>query len=311
MLQRLRGLDYGYKTQTLATPRGFEFVIHEKSPQKNSTKLFAGRFRVETITDVKFVNDTTLVAGNRDQKLLYLLRVDLQKKTCSIIDRVVLKFDGKNPMPVTLICVDGNRLYTTFINNKIGVVDIVGDKLVLRGMYSLGNVLHSFHGMTIHNDKVYYSSSQEQPGLVILDKPTNVATHVLLPGMEEIHLKQTRVLGEYLVANGTTGSISDQDLYSTYDGYVGVFKRDTLECVDLLHLPGSQMDDICIYENHIYFIRQGSEPYGQVFKYSIQDGKLVKEHEYRVGQFPHGLDIRNGWMACSSMKNESIQFFRI
>lgn len=297
-----------HTSRSAATPTGFTFYINELGPQRNSAKMFSGLSRVETLTDVKYVNRNLVVVGNRDQKMLYLIRVDHAKKRGEILDRLYLVMNGY-PRDVTLFCVDGNMVYMTFLTPFIGVVAIENNRFVKKGLLLMKDIRHGYHGVTKVGNTLYLSGAMSEPKLVIYDMVANQSRTVQLPGLEGINIKQTQLLGDYIVVSACDGHISDTDPGCTYNGYVGVYRKDTYECVELMKLPGSQMDDLRADKGRIFFIRQGNEPYGQVLQYRLENEKLVKVNEYRVGQFPHGMDILDDIIVCTSMKDSSITFF--
>lgn len=296
-----------YTSKSVPTSNGFMFFLHELKDPKNTAKMFSGNSRIETLTDVKYVDDRRIVVGHRDQKMLYLIEVDRVAKQARVLDRLHLVFGY--PRNVTLLCVDGHTIYLSFLTPFVGVVQIEGNRLVKKGLFMMEDLRHGYHGITKKNNVLYLAGAMTDPKLVLFDMAINQTTDVLLPGLEGNYIKQTQLMGDYLVATACDGLISDSNPEYRHNGYVGIFKADTYECVDIVSLPSSQLDDIRVYGDRIFFIRQGAEPYGQVLQYALQDGKLVQVKEYRVGQFPHGLDIRNGIIACTSMKDSSIAFF--
>lgn len=298
---------FPYTTQSLPRRNGFTFVIRELGRQINSPKMFAGQSRVETITDVKFVDKNHVVVGHRDQKMLYLVEVDHERKQARVLDRLYLVFGY--PRDVTLIHVAGKTIYLTFLTPFIGVVQIENNRLVKKGLYMMKDLRHGYHGVHRKDNLLYLAGAMSNPVLVLYNLDTNESQSFQLPGLEGINIKQTQLLDDYIVVSACDGHISDIDPNCTYDGYVGVYRKDTYEKVDLIHLPVSQMDDLRVDKGRIFFVRQGPEDYGQVLQYKLENEKLVKVKEYRVGQFPHGLDIYNDVIACTSMKDSAISFF--
>jgi hypothetical protein len=298
----------GYETEIVSNETGFVLFVRELGKQLNTSKMFAGQHRVETLTDVKYVNSNLIVVGHRDQKLLYLIQIDRAQKRAQVIDRLYLMFQGQ-PRNVTLFCIEGNTIYLTFLTRYIGVVAIENNRLVKKGMLLMPDPVQEYHGVNKVGDIMYLTGAMINPKLVVYNMRTQESKVIQLPGLEGVNIKQSQLLGDYIVVSAASGHISDDNLYHNYDGYIGVYRKDTYEKVDLVKLPTSQMDDIRVYKDSIFCIRQGSDDYGQALQYKLENEKLVRVKEYRVGRFPHGIDIRDGIVACTSMKDSSIAFF--
>jgi hypothetical protein len=65
-----------------------------------------------------------------------------------------------------------------------------------------------------------------------------------------------------------------------------------------------------IYNNKLLVSHQGAESYGKILEFSYENMKLTKLDEKQVYGFPHGIDIRNDILACTSMSNSSVCLFK-
>ena len=110
-----------------------EFVIEEPNVYNRPNFWFAGNSRYETTTDVKFVNDTTLVVANRMAAVLHLVEFNIEAQTFKILDRISLTYEGPVTLTskgfkktsfyklVDLINVKGNRIHYVSLDNDIGI----------------------------------------------------------------------------------------------------------------------------------------------------------------------------------------------
>jgi hypothetical protein len=301
-----------------------EIVIEEPNVYNRPKFWFAGNFRYETTTDVKFLNDTTLVVANRMAAVLHLLEFDIEAQTFNILDRIRLEYEGpitlkskgfektSYPKHVDLINVKENTVYYVSLDNDIGIVDIVNRKFVKRSLLKVEDQVY-IHGIEFHptNPNVaYLSGALYKPKLLILDMTTLKKETVILPGLEGRLIKSTRFLDEnHLVVSAGEGLISTTDKNKSYDGYLAVYSLPDFKCLDLITIKIPQTDDIAVYNGVIYSMLQGSTE-AKVCKYKF-DGKLQKLEEFVVGGFPHGIDARNGILAVTSMSRSSVQLIRI
>ena len=301
-----------------------EIVIEEPNVYNRPNFWFAGNSRYETTTDVKFVNDTTLVVANRMAAVLHLVEFNLEAKTFKILDRIRLEYEGpvaltskgfkksSYPKHVDLINVKGNRIHYVSLDNDIGIVDIVNQKFVKRDLLKVNDQVY-IHGLEFHPTKpnlAYLAGALYKPKLLILDMTTMKKQTVILPGLEGRLIKSVRFLDEnHLVVSAGEGLISTTDKNKSYDGYLAVYNLPDFKCLDLITIEIAQTDDVAVYNGFIYSMLQGATE-AKVCKYQF-DGKLQKLEEIAVGGFPHGIDARNCILAVTSMSRSSVQLIRI
>lgn len=301
-----------------------EFIIEEPNVYNRPNFWFSGNSRYETTTDVKFINDTTLVVANRMAAVLHLVEFNLEAQTFKILDRIRLEYEAPVtltskgfhksfvPKHVDLINVRGNRVFCVSLDNTIGIIDIVNYKFVKRDLLKVKDEVY-IHGIDFHPSKpniAYLSGALYKPKLLILDMNTMAKQSVILPGLEGRLIKSARFLDEnHLVVSGGGGLISTTNKNKSYDGYLAVYSLPDFKCLDLITIKVAQTDDIAVYNGFIYSMLQGATE-SKVCKYKF-DGKLQKLEEIVVGGFPHGIDARNGILAVTSMSRSSVQLIHI
>ena len=303
-----------------------EFVISEPNIYNRPPHWFAGNSRYETMTDVKFVDDTTLVTANRMATVLYLVEFNLPNKSFTILDTIKTVYDGgmtfgpfgykKSPQVPKfpdLLTVKDQIVYIAYLDNTIGIVRIHNKKFVEKRIRVLKNT-GFYHGITIHpsqNSIVYLSSAMTSPKLVIADLSSGHTQDIILPGFKGKPLRQTRFIDEtHIISVCGDSLISASDHNKVYDSYIGVFIVPSFVCLDTLKFPKTHSDDICVNNGIIYITGQSADG-PKVFKYTFDGSKLQKIGEIEVEMFPHGIDVRNGILAVTSYAKSSVQLIAV
>ena len=176
-----------------------EFVITGPNTYNRQPHWFGNNARYETTTDVKFVDDSTLVVANRMAAILQLVEFDISTKSINIIDTVSLTHlsdklsivNGrlrrtKIPEFPDLITIHNNTVYIASLNNTVTTVQIVNRKFMKPKLIKL-NDNGSYHGITLHpsnHNILYLSSALYTPKLVICDLNTLKTRDVILDGFK-------------------------------------------------------------------------------------------------------------------------------
>jgi hypothetical protein len=303
-----------------------EFVITAPNTYNRRPQWFGNNSRYETTTDVKFVDDTTLVVANRMAAMLQLVEFDITTKTINIIDTVSLTYlsdklsivngglrRAKIPQFPDLITIHNNTVYIASLNNTVSTVQIVNKKFTKPKLIKLNNN-GSYHGITLHpsnHNILYLSSALYTPKLVICDLNTLKTQDVILDGFKNKPLRQTRFLDEtHIVCVGGDGVPSTEKPTDSYNSYVGVYSLPNFECIDIVTLQLSHIDDVCVHNDNIYVVYQ-SDAESKVLKYNFINNKLLHISDIPVGGFPHGIDGRNNLLAVTSMTESSIHLIPI
>lgn len=280
------------------------------------------------MTDVKFFDDTTLVLSNRMAAVLHLVEFNLCTGSFTILDRLLLRYE-KGPRVLTPtgskkvsytklvdhINIQRNRIYYVSLDNTIGIVDIINRKFVKRSLLQIKDRVY-FHGIDFHPSNpnlAYLSGALHTPKLVLLNMTTVAVQSIILPGLEGRVIKATRFLDKkhlVVIAGGGRISSTEDEKTRSYDGYIGVYSLPDFKCLDLVTLTVAQSDDVAVYNGFIYAITQG-QSVAIVLKYEFDGSKLKKLDEFVVGGFPHGIDVRNGVLAVTSMTRSSVQLIRL
>jgi hypothetical protein len=301
-----------------------EIVIREPNIYNVIPKYFGNESRHETLTDVKFLDNKTLIIANRQTATMYYVEFDLKTKRFDILDRLSLtytipgikfkngKFQKRSfPDLIDLMTIKGNTIYYVSLQNTIGQVDIINKKLIKRNLVVIPGQ-NAFHSITFHPIKshmMYLSSAMYAPTrkLVVYNSLTSEKKDIILPGLEGCLIKDTKFLKDgRIIISGSNGMISIKNDNKVYDGFIGMYTPD-FKCIDLVKIPNIQNDGVSISNDLIYLTTQGSTGAGKIMKYKVVDNKLESDGEIEIGGFPHGIDVRNNLLAVTSMTHSSVQ----
>jgi hypothetical protein len=104
-------------------------IVFPSTPDKYAFPLRAigacGRY--DTISDCEFLDERRIICCDRQMARLYLLEVDYDTKTYTILDSVDAVVNGK-PVHTELLCLQKDILYTISYTDKLFSCRIVGNK---------------------------------------------------------------------------------------------------------------------------------------------------------------------------------------
>lgn len=298
------------------------FTEPEKNLHAFPERWFADQSRYERITSVRFMGSNRLMVADRQASKMYYVEYDLAKKSSRMLDQITLRdihvpslFFNRNTQTAkhfpTLIRVHGDIVYYADLENRVGRVRIVGDKLVLLTPITFPIRAH-FHGVTFHPrdpNFMFLTGAVDHTKMVTYHLITKELKEYQLPGLEKMKLKQLDFIGPDLFAvSATTGNIEDAR-GSAYDGAIAVYRTSTNELVDIVRLPEGHLDDLRVDGNVLYVAYQANDPYGKILKYVFENGKITYDTYYRVQSFPHGVDVKGNMLAAACLKTHSVCMF--
>ena len=305
-----------------------EIVIQEPNIYNITPKYFGNEGRLETVTDVKFLDDKTLIIANRLAAMMYYVEFDLETKTFNILDRISLTYtlpgvefeNGTNQKRsladhIDWMPIKGNSEYYVSLEFSIGQVDIVNKKLIKRGLIAVQGK-NAFHAITfhpVHEHMIYLSSAMFAPTrkLVVYNSLTTEKKDIILPGLEGCLIKDTKFLEDgRLVISGSNGMVAVKLNKKVYTGFIGLYSPD-FKCIHLVKIPDIQNDGVSVKNDTIYLTTQGPSGGGKVMKYKVVENKLEFDGEIEIGGFPHGIDVRNNLLAVTSMSRSSVHLIPI
>lgn len=291
-----------------------EIIIREKNKYNRRTGWFWNQARNDTLTDVAFLNETTLLTANREDAKMYILEFSLNPTSMKILDTIDLIYDGK-PRFIDLFTVHKNKVYFVSLNNTICTVNIVNNKLIKDTIRYLPNGCE-FHGITVdptNDDILYLSGAMEDRKLTIYSLSQNkILKREYLPGaMRAQRIKQCKFLqGKYLVLSSTLMGVQEHKKDYKYPCHLGIFNISDWTCVDELCLGYAQIDSLCVYNDVIYLTYQDDKQ-GKILTFKVENEKLKREKEYIVKGFPHGVDVNYDMVAAACLQSSSVCVMKI
>ena len=173
-----------------------EIIIREPNKYKRRTAWFQNGARNDTVTDVKFLDEHTLVVANREDSKMYLVEFSLNPNSINIISSLDLIYDNQ-PRLVDLFTLHKNKIWFVSLDDTICTVNIVDRKLVKDKIIYLGNKCQ-FHGINFDpedDDILYLSGAMNDRTLTkyrLSDQ--KIIKREPLSGMERKLLKQCRFI---------------------------------------------------------------------------------------------------------------------
>ena len=278
-------------------------------------KWFNQLSRYDSITDVKFVDENTIVCANRELGKFYLVRFTLDPNTVQILHSIDAVFDGVLKC-VDLMTMKGNFIYFVPLDNTIGILKLENNILVKQRLITITDTTLNSHSITFHPTKeniVYLGSALFNPKLVVFDieKEKTLQT-IVLEGMKDVLIKQVKFLDENrIVVSGTGGLISQTDKHQDYNSKIGVYDANSFTLLDSIELNSSHTDDVFVDENNVIYLVCQSTQKENILKFKFENNKLIKIGGLELPQFPHGIDIKYGMLAATSLKNSSVSIIKL
>jgi len=280
-------------------------------PEKHTLDIrwFRGMSRYDTLTDVKFLNETTLICANRESGKIYLVKFSLYPTQANVIFKTDTVFSNTLKY-IDLFFVKDDLIYFVSLDNTIGCLKLENNTLIKQNLITVPGNFY-FHSITFHptnKDIVYLAGALYNPKLVVFNMKTKEIVHeISLKKMSEQLLKDVKFLDENTIAvSGSGGLISKTNKNQTYTSKLGVYDSNTFEPIDVIEFEKSHTDGLGIDEQkNIYIACQGDSS-ENILKFKFEDNALVRLTGYSIPQFPHGFDVKYGMIASSSMKNSSI-----
>lgn len=290
-----------------------EIVIQEEG-HPLGLKWFRGMSRYDTMTDAKFLDETTILCANREAGKFYIVEFSLNPNYAKVVFSIDTIF-GKNRKNTDLFTVYKGYVYFVSLDSTIGIYKIEKKTLIKQELIIIPHKYH-FHSITFHPTKeniVYLGSALFNPRLVVYNLKTRTVIHdIVLPQLETYLIKDIKFIDEQtIVVSGTGDLISMTDKQYSYDSKIGLYNSETFEYIDSFPLPATHTDGMCIDEKGIIHLVTQGDLKENILRFIIENLKLKKIKGYYVPQFPHGIDLKYGKVMCACYKNSSIFIFKI
>lgn len=284
-----------------------EFLIPELNPYDWKPIFTGTHSRNPTVTDVKFISATRLVAANRQAAKLYLI-----EKTTSgfhILHTLDTVFDGI-PYHTDLFDVYNNTIYATNFTNTACVYKIIDDTIVFQKTLLLHKT-NKYHGAQIHNNCVYFICSQGISTIAKYNIDTKLITNITPDRIGQSRIKDICFVNNCAIL--LLNSDSPKEFSSTYDGEVALYsvKGDSFQLHVKRSFKGVHFDSVTKKANNIYCTAHSESEQGVIYVFEVKDNILRLLETKPVHGFPHGITIYDKTLAYTSYNTSGIHFLTI
>lgn len=299
-------------------------TLHEEVPSEKQGNtvfwrqgdfFFNNQKRQATVTDVKFVDNETLVVAHRAAAKLYLIK--FKNQTFTVIDTLILdtakrslnprkRFNNQRFFHPDLISLHRNTIYISEYTNRCCVVEIQENKLIYKRVIDMGNT--AFHGCYTNETHAMFGSVNDGCITTLSHKKYRLAKidASLQPGQR---IKTIGTENDYVILSIDKLSGVHTKAGATADCWVKLYLRkgDELKVLDTIDNPYGQIDGHTFYKGyHFITMHDGNLASGVILILKIIEEKLSIIKRVACASFPHGLDIVNDQLIYSSYANSAI-----
>lgn len=293
-----------------------EFVIKEKVSKKPGINPFQvywpqGYFtfstinkkkRLATVTDVKFIDDDTIVVAHRAAAALFLIK--LVDNRFEVIDKIRLRLwwrgEGRFFHP-DLIAVNGSRIYMTEYTARVLVVDIIDNKFRVVKHSCCGSI--PFHGCFSDNQRLMLGAVE---GLQVSVLNSELGLECSLHVESEEPDVRIKTVG---VQDGIFFLGLDRHLGGVSTGWFNAYQLvgNQLVLIHSLIFEDTQIDGhVFNGQYHFVAMEPGGWDAGCIAVIAFDGTVLDVKERIKYESFPHGLDIRGDTLIYSSYANSSV-----
>lgn len=274
---------------------------------------FGNSKRVATLTDVKYIDDKTMVVAHREASKLYLVSFDgenYQRISEFTVDtrRLLNRFFHPD-----LIALNGNKMYMTEYGGRCVEITLNGQKFKLTNKVFAGN--YNYHGIHYSDGRIYLGADRDGV-MTVLNDSLKVIDTILLPELQgtEQRIKTIGQDGDLFilgidVQHGPANIPNDGG-----DSWIkiGSLNGNNINVIDDIMLKNCQIDGHILHKGlHYLTLDDGDAGCGKIMVVRIESDKLEKVSEISVDGFPHGIDIRNGMLSYTSYATSKLKTIKL
>jgi hypothetical protein len=285
-----------------------EFLIPELNPYDWKPIFTGTHSRNPTVTDVKFISATRLVAANRQAAKLYLIeKGDTGFKILYTLDTV---FDGIS-YHTDLFDIVNNTIYATNYTNTACVYKIIDTTIVFQKTLKL-HAENKYHGVQAHNNKVFFTPAIGISKIAIYTPETETLMHVLPERIGTNRIKDICFINNYQVILLLTTD-TPCEYPKEYDGFIALY---TFSSTGFKYhmktvFKNTHLDSVIGKNNKFYATAHSSEKNGILLVCEIKDNIIQLLETKSVHGFPHGITIYDKTLAYTSYNTSGIHFLTI
>jgi len=284
----------------------FVIPIISKSPENTEILKIKNKVRESSLTDVVFISTNTVVCADRQDKMLYLVEFNIDKKTSKILSKL------KMPYNPELIDAANNFIYIVNLNQLVTVYTVHNkSKLALHRYYDLGSN-YTYHGICVNpynKDQLFLTGTKNKKVLSIFS--TNTSTHIDIapPGLENSNIKDVAFIDSnniIIIASDGVPKNANAGI-NTYKSYINLYNysNNKLALLDSLTYDNCHVDSV-IFTKGKYYVTSQLEDKGYLLNGNIEMNYLIPSTHISTDDFPHGLAAHINQLAYTCYSTSSL-----
>lgn len=278
---------------------------------KQGEFFFKDQSRVATMTDVKFINNNTLVACHRAAAEVFLIKII--NNTFEMIDSMVLdkephKYFYRDAFHPDLMSHHNGMIYLSEYGPTYCVLTVYANKLIYVGAHKANNVNIQYHGIFANDQGLYLGGCN--PAIITYIGNNKPAIHLISSKNYVNERVKTISLYNNLFIVCFDILISEGK-YKEIDTRIRILKQDQNNNLDIIdesvYIKDSQPDGAVIYKDYFLCTRHCAiKRCGVISIYKIHSNKLELIKEIECENFPHGIDINENKIVYTSYAKSAI-----
>lgn len=265
------------------------FPVLSANKYKWPLRFIGTKVRYDTLTDVAFIKDDLIVCADRQDRMLYLVKINAELNSCTIIHKLGL------PHHPDLLDVLENTIYIVNLDNNITVCEVVDNsKMVLKGVEIL-NSGRQYHGVCINpfnKNELYLTGTREYKFLSVFDiSNRKLSGNYVVPKLENSYLKDIAFIDKNraLIIASESGPSNEINIYKSYINLYS-FNMGKFIFLDGLTYENSHVDSI-VFTGKRYYVTAQVADKGYLLNGYIEGDFIVPLANIEVADFPHGLAL--------------------
>jgi hypothetical protein len=279
-------------------------------PTEFTKVIYQGTYsRMSTMTDVKWLSDTRLVAAHRYAGKVYL--IDLSDKGYSIISTYNHTYKNKLYQTEAFeINKEKNIIYLIGYTEMLFILDILpNNSIICSKAIQLNTQRIPYHGIRLYDKHIFVTPSNKNNGHESIKK-ININDYTItdIPSLGNT----IRIKHIHFLPNGTVLLIINYKTATTLtmknhisNGCLRLYTSDFNVILDSFEMPSTHLDGLTMDKN-IFYITCRNLDNGYILKGNIKDNKIITENNIPCEDFPHGIDICNNRIAYTSYTTSGI-----
>lgn len=285
-------------------------IIIQEPPNQFTKPIYQGSdSRYPTMTDVKWLSETRLLAAHRYAGKLYIL--NLRGDDYEIISTYTNTHQNQlHQTEAFELNSAKNKIFLISFSEMLFILDISPqNKIQFVRSISLNSFNIPYHGIRLYQNHLFVTPSRRIIGLESIKKINLTDFSIAdLPSLGEMfRIKHLAFLSDgsvlVLINYKTTTTLLMENHISS--GCLRLYRSDFQTVQDTLEIPSAHLDGMTMDGNTFWVTCHDLEG-GFILQGRIVEGKIVKERRISCEDFPHGIDVYKNRIAYTSYKTSGI-----